>query len=139
MPVIYTGPLGPITSRAYRLITEFPLHGAPCRYSNSCRVLLSSSLKFLPLSFHRFLLVPRFARIFFLGIAKRSTNRALDDLADLLPAYAECTLCRVLQKAPKCAYRHRGVCNLHGRGRGDRSDWEGPNRRSMIPAMVRPV
>ena len=33
-------PLGPITSRAYRLITELPLHGAPCRYLNSGGVLL---------------------------------------------------------------------------------------------------
>ena len=33
-------PVGPITSRAYRLITEFPLHGAPCRYLNSGGVLL---------------------------------------------------------------------------------------------------
>lgn len=51
---LHKPPLGPITSRAYRLTTEFPLHGAPCRHSNSCRVLLHSFLKFLPFSLHRF-------------------------------------------------------------------------------------
>ena len=35
-------PLGPFTSRAYRLTTEFLLHGVPCCYSNSGRVLLYS-------------------------------------------------------------------------------------------------
>ena len=54
LPIITTGragslhspPLGPIPSRANKLIAEFPLHGAPCCYLGSGGVLLYSSLKF---------------------------------------------------------------------------------------------
>ena len=67
-------PLGPFTSRAYRLTTEFLLHGVPCCYSNSGRVLLYFISNISLLCSPSFLLISRFARIFFLCIPKTFWN-----------------------------------------------------------------
>ena len=73
-------PLGPITSRAYRLI-EFSFY---CMMRPTAieiaawRILLFTSLDYLPFLIAPYQLlsrlVPRFARIFFLGIAKAFWN-----------------------------------------------------------------
>ena len=79
-------PLGPITGRAYRLTTEFLLHGAPCSYSNSCRVLLYFISDISLLRSPSFLLIHHFARIFFLGIASidQSSRLLLEPLSTRL-------------------------------------------------------
>ena len=73
-------PLGPITSRAYRLIeSSFYCMMRPTAIEIAAwRILLFTSLDYLPFLIAPYQLlsrlVPRFARIFFLGIAKAFWN-----------------------------------------------------------------